>query len=419
MSSFQYTEEIRSIAKIAREASRALAVMSTKHKNRCLESVADALSSNKDAIVAANSKDLEAGVDSGLSSARLDRMQLTIKQIEDMSKALMDIIGLEDPVGKVVSTWFRPNGLEIRRITVPIGVVAMVYEARPTIASDAAGLCLKSGNAVILQGSSDCIRTNNAISEAILEGYRDANFPEHAFQFIPHVSEEATEALLTQDDLISLAIPRGSESFIRNIMKVSTIPVLKHIKGVCHAYIDRAANLEMAAGIILNGKQSPGFSNALESLLIDREIAAEFMPILGSKLKEAEIRMNGDDDVCRLYPDAYPATKDDWGKEYLDLTVSVRIVEDVKEAVKHINKYGSGHSEVIISDNKKAQVYFYDNIDSAVVYVNASTRFTNSIQFGMGAEIGVSTDKIHARGPMGIESLTSYKYIVAGDGQVC
>jgi glutamate-5-semialdehyde dehydrogenase len=336
-----------------------------------------------------------------------------------MAKGLRVVAGLPDPVGKVDSTWLRPNGLEIRRVRVPIGVIAIIYESRPNVTVDAAGLCLKTGNAVFLRGGSESFESNQCLVRIMTEAGGSVGLPPGAVQMVPWTEREVVSQLLRLDQYIDLVIPRGGKGLIRTVVETATMPVIKHYEGVCHIYVDKAADPEMALRIIENAKcQRPATCNAVEKVLIHADIAAEFAPRLGRRLLERRVELRGDPAFCRLVSDAKPATDDDWYAEYLDLILTVGVVDSLEAAIAHITKYGSAHSDAIITANKAAAQQFTTEVDSAAVYVNASTRFTDGGQFGMGAEIGISTDRIHARGPMGLDELTIYKYIVQGNGQI-
>ena len=410
---------LQRLAANAKLAARRLAQISSLQKNRCLEAIASSLSERQASILSANAADMEAGEAQGMNAAMLDRLKLTPARIEEMAKGLRALVGLPDPVGRVDSTWLRPNGLEIRRVRVPIGVIAIIYEARPNVTVDAAGLCLKAGNGVILRGGSEAIRSNLALAEVMSAGLKECDLPEHAIQVVPWTEREVVMQLLKLDQSIDLVIPRGGESLIRTVVENSTIPVIKHYKGVCHIYVDRKADFDMALKIIENAKcQRPGVCNAAEKVLIHQDVAGAFAPRLAELFRRRKVEMRGDARFCALVPDAKAAAEDDWSAEYLDLIITVAVVDDLDAAVNHITTYGSAHSDAIVTDDKSAAVQFTDLVDSAAVYVNASTRFTDGGQFGMGAEIGISTDRIHARGPMGLDELTSYKYVVLGSGQI-
>ncbi len=419
MSQLDLHDQLIAIGQRARAASRRLALLSATQKSRCLEAIADRLIEKQADVLAANAKDMEAGRQKGLTPALLDRLKLTPARIEEMAKGLRALVGLPDPIGRVDSTWLRPNGLEIRKVRVPIGVIAIIYEARPNVTVDSAGLCLKAGNAVILRGGSEAIHSNLVLAGIMAEGLRECDVPEGAVQMIPWTQHEVVNELLKLDTYIDLVMPRGGEGLIRTVVENSRIPVIKHYKGVCHIYVDKDADQNMALRIIENAKcQRPGVCNAVEKVLIHRDVAPEFAAQLALLFKKRNVEMRGDAAFCGLVPDAKPATEEDWYAEYLDLIITVAVVDSLESAVAHIATYGSAHSDAIITQDKAAANAFVDQVDSAAVYVNASTRFTDGAQFGMGAEIGISTDRIHARGPMGVEELTSYKYVVHGTGQV-
>lgn len=419
MTDFIHQAEIIEMGRQAKVAARALALLQSNKKKRCLEAMAEAIMDGQKQLRTANAMDMEAGREKGLNNAMLDRLELTPERISGMAKGLQALVGLEDPAGREESTWIRPNGLRIRKVRVPIGVIGIIYEARPNVTADAAGLCLKAGNAVFLRGGSEALHSNQAIVDALHEGLRSAKVPEAAVQLLPWPDRQAVDAMLRMDEFIDLIIPRGGEGLIRKVVETSTIPVIKHYKGVCHVYVDAAADLDMALAIVENGKcQRPGVCNAVETVLIHKDIAAEFAPRMARLLESQGVDLRGCTEFMRLVPDATSATEQDWYEEYLDLILSVKIVDSVEAAVDHIARYGSGHSDAIVTENKNAASAFTDGVDSAAVYVNASTRFTDGGQFGMGAEIGISTDRIHARGPMGIDELTTYKYVIDGTGQI-
>ena len=411
--------ELLELGRRAKTAARQLAQLSASQKNRCLEVIADRLMNEQERILTANAEDLENGRRKGLNAALLDRLKLTPARIGEMARGLRALVGLPDPIGRVDSSWLRPNGLEIRRVRVPIGVIAIIYEARPNVTVDAAGLCLKAGNAVVLRGGSEAIRSNLCLAAIMQAGLDAGGAPEGAVQMVPWTDRACVNQLLKLDRFVDLVIPRGGESLIRTVVENSTIPVIKHYKGVCHIYVDQAANQEMALAIIENAKcQRPGTCNAAEKVLMHRDIAAVFAPRVADLFRKRQVEMRGDPAFCRLVPDAKPATTEDWTTEYLDLIITVAVVDSLDAAIAHIAMHGSAHSDAIVTQDKDAAMRFTEQVDSAAVYVNASTRFTDGGQFGMGAEIGISTDRIHARGPMGLEELTSYKYIVLGNGQV-
>ncbi len=407
------------MGRAARAAGRRLALVPEAQKNRALNAMAEALAARQAEILAANAEDMAAAKAAGLSEAMLDRLLLTPQRVAAMADGLRALVALPDPVGKLDSATTRPNGLEIRRVRVPIGVIAILYESRPNVTVDAAGLCLKAGNATILRGGSESIRSNLALAAAMLDGLRSAGLPETAVQVVPWTERAAVTQLLKLDRYIDLVIPRGGEGLIRAVVENSRIPVIKHYKGVCHVYVDRAADPKMALAIIENAKcQRPGVCNAAEKVLLHREIAAVFAPELAAMFRRRKVEMRGDDAFCALVPDAKPATATDWDEEYLDLVITVAVVDSLGAAVAHIAEHSSGHSEAIVTEDAAAARAFTAQVDSAAVYVHASTRFTDGGEFGMGAEIGISTDRIHARGPMGLEELTTYKYVVQGSGQI-
>ncbi len=419
MAESDFADELAEMGRRAKAASRELYNMPGVQKNRCLEAIAAEITADQDNILAANEKDMEAARERGLNSAVLDRLSLTEKRLQKMTKGLRTLVGLQEPVGREDATWLRPNGLKIRRVRVPIGVIAIIYEARPNVTADAAGLCLKSGNAVFLRGGSESINSNKAIVDAMRRGGEKAGLPEGAVQLMPWTEREAVNELLQMDDKIDLVIPRGGEGLIRTVVQKSTIPVIKHYKGVCHVYVHEDADQDMALKIIENAKcQRPGVCNAAETVLIHSDIAETFAPRMAASLEEKGVRLKGDEAFCKMVPSAESASDEDWRTEFLDLILNVGVVDSAEQAIEHITEYGSEHSDSIVTSSKKAANYFTENLDSAAVYVNASTRFTDGGEFGMGAEIGVSTDHIHARGPMAIDELTIYKYVVNGQGQI-
>ncbi len=403
----------------ARIASRFLATASTALKNKCLLAMADALEKEKEVIQEANAKDIEAGEASGLSGAMLDRLRLTDARLKSTAEGLRVAAGLEDPVGRIISSTLRPNGLKIDKVSVPIGVIGIIYESRPNVTVDATGLCVKAGNAVILRGGSEAIHSNVALAHCLDRAAISAGMPEGAAQLLPWTDREAVSILLKMDEYVDLIIPRGGEGLIRAVVEQSTIPVIKHYKGVCHVYVDADADEDMALRIAENAKcQRPGVCNAIETLLIHESIAPSFAPKVAERLEKRGVELRGNDRFRELVPSALPASEEDWSEEYLDLVLSVAVVPSLEVAVDHINRYGSGHSDAIVTANPEAAENFLAAVDSSTVYVNASTRFTDGAEFGMGAEIGISTDKLHARGPMALPELTTYKYVVRGDGQI-
>jgi len=412
-------EQVLKIGADAKAASRELAKLSTRKKNAILEAMADELDARRDTIKEENAKDLSAGKEAGLSPAMLDRLELTDARIDGMIKGLRDVAVLNDPVGDEISTWNRPNGLEIRKVRVPIGVIGIIFESRPNVTCDAAALCFKTSNAVILRGGKEAIHSNLAIARALEAGGSTKGMPSNAIQLIPTTDREAVKVMCQMTDYLDLIIPRGGESLIKAVTEMAHVPVIKHYKGVCHTYIDASADLGMAWRIAENAKcQRPGVCNAMETLLVHKDIADGFLPKMGEILGTRGVEIRGDETVCKLITEARPASEDDWYEEYLDLILAVRVVEDIDQAIAHINQYGSGHSDAIVTQDEKSEKAFLAEVDSSSVYVNASTRFTDGAEFGMGAEIGISTDKLHARGRMGLEELTTYKFVIQGKGQI-
>lgn len=402
-----------------KEASRKLALVDTAAKDKALIAMGKALTKNAAFILAENRKDIAAAKSADLSSAMIDRLTLDSSKLIGMAKSLFEIARLEDPIGKVLETRKRPNGLLIKKVTVPIGVVLIIYESRPNVTSDSVGLCLKSSNAVILRGGKEAIRSNLAIYSVLRKELERSGLPEDSISMISDTDRAIVDMFLQKTGLIDLVMPRGGESLINEVTKKSRIPVIKHYKGVCHTYVDAIADLDMAQDICFNAKvQRPGVCNAMETMLVNRKIARRFLPGMIKRFKAAGVEIRGCSETKRIVGGIKSATEDDWYTEYLDLILSVKVVKDIDEAINHIMKYGSYHSDAIVTKNKKNAGKFLREVDSAAVYVNASTRFTDGGQFGKGAEIGISTDKIHARGPMGLEELVSYKYVVWGNGQV-
>ena len=403
----------------AKRASRAAALASTDQKDAAILGMAGAIRRERGAIKAANQRDLAAGRDSGLSSAMLDRLELTDDRIESMAKGLEVVAALRDPVGEVVDGFVRPNGLRIQKVRVPIGVVFMVYESRPNVTADAASLCLKAGNAVILRGGKEAIQSNLAIHRVLAASLAKAGLDENCIQLIETTDREAVTVALHAEGLIDVVIPRGGEGLIRAVAENATIPVIKHYKGVCHTYVDAAVDLDMAKDICINAKvQRPGTCNAMETLLVHQAVAGAFLPDIVAALAQEGVEVRGCARAQALCPSAKPATDADWPEEYLDLILAVKVVDSIDEAIAHIAEHGSSHSDAIVTEDYSAAMQFVREVDSAAVYVNASTRFTDGGEFGMGAEIGISTDKLHARGPMALAELTSYKWVVFGHGQV-
>ncbi len=409
----------------AKAASRALALLRTAEKNNCLLAMADALEQNSIAIQAANTRDMNAGTESGLSSAMLDRLKLDEKRVRAMAQGLREVAALADPVGRTLDERTRPNGLKLRKVSTPIGVVVIIYESRPNVTADAASLCFKSGNATILRGGKEAIHSNRIIAETMVNAARKClpKFPEHAIQVVGTTDREAIRELLSLTQYVDLCMPRGGEGLIRAVAECSKVPVIKHYKGVCHVFVDREADFGMAEEIVMNAKvERPAVCNAMETLLVDRAIAGRFLPAIGERLAQKNVAFRADETARQLLADSggkvQPATEQDWSTEYNDYILNVRVVDDVQQAIDHINQYGSAHSDSIVTRNQARAQQFLNEVDSATVYWNASTRFTDGGEYGMGAEIGISTDKIGARGPMGLEELTTYKWLGFGTGQV-
>jgi len=405
--------------KDAKEASLALVTVSAKEKDAALSKMASNLLKNAGYILSENSKDVALADKKGLSKALVDRLTLTEKRIKEMSDSLEQVASLDDPVGKILRQWRRPNGLMIKKVSVPIGVIGIIYESRPNVTSDCAGLCLKSGNACVLRGGSESINSNLAIHDVITKDLGKTGVPESAVTMIDATDRTAVEVLLKQDGLLDVVIPRGGEGLIRYVAENSLVPVIRHYKGVCHLYVDRDADFGMALDIMLNAKvQRPGVCNAIEKMLVHKGIAREFLPQAARALDDKGVELRGCPETSKILRGIKKATEKDWYEEYLDLILAIKVVKDAEGAISHINKYGSRHSDAIVTKNKETAEKFLREVDSACVYHNASTRFTDGYQFGMGAEIGISTDKIHARGPMALEELCTYKYIILGSGQV-
>lgn len=412
-------EQVRKISEDARQASLAMARLSSDVKNAMLLKMAAALEAGVEQLVSENHKDLETGRMKGLSAAMLDRLMLDQKRIEVVANALREIAALPDPVGEVTKMWKRPNDLMVGKMRIPLGVIGIIYESRPNVTADAAALCLKAGNAVILRGGSEAIHSNLAIA-AVLQGVlREMKIPSAALSLIPFTEREGVLEMLKQEESIDLIIPRGGESLIRFVVENSRIPVIKHYKGVCHIFVDLSADFDKAEEIIINSKvQRPGVCNALETLLIHRDVAAEFVPRIAATLSALGVELRGDEVFCALAPTAKPATEEDWPAEYLELILSCRVVDDMDAAIDHINRYCSLHTESIITSDYSRAQRFIREVNSSCVMVNASTRFADGGELGLGAEIGISTTKLHSFGPMGLEDLTTTKFIVYGDGQV-
>jgi glutamate-5-semialdehyde dehydrogenase len=413
------TELVLRIVERAQSAARQLAKLPSGPKNDALRRMAATLEAEAAALTTLNARDVERARDNGLSSAMIDRLRLTPKRISDMARGLREIAALADPIGEVTHLWRRPNGLEIGMMRVPLGVIAFIYESRPNVTADAAGLCLKSGNAVILRGGSEAIQSNLALSELLSNAAVEAGMPDDALQMIPITDRRAIFELLQMEKYVDLVVGRGGEEFIRTVVEHSRIPVIKHDRGLCHTYIDNEADLAMAAKVAFNAKvQRPSVCNAMETLLVHRDVAPSFLPPFCEQLKAAGVEVRGCPETVGIVSWAIAAKDEDWDTEYLDLILSIRVVDSLDDALAHIVQHSSKLSESIITTNYQKARRFLHEVDSAAVFVNASTRFTDGYEFGFGAELGISTQKLHARGPMGLESLTSLKYIVYGDGQV-
>jgi glutamate-5-semialdehyde dehydrogenase len=407
------------IAKKARNAAGTLARVPTDAKNRVLLRMADELIRQTDILIRENARDLDLARNMGLSAAMMDRLALKENTIMSMAKGLREVAVLPDPVGKVTSMWRRPNGLLVGRMRIPLGVIGIIYESRPNVTADAAALCLKSGNAVILRGGSEAINSNITIARILKSVLKDEAIPEEAIQVIPMTDREAVREMLKLEEYIDLIIPRGGEELIRAVVNESKIPVIKHYKGVCHIFVDVSADFDMAVKLCMNAKtQRPGVCNAMETLLVHQDIADGFLPIMASHFKEAGVILKGCDKTRVILPDIEKAQEDDWYREYLDLMLSVRVVSGIDEAIAHIEKYGSLHTEAIVTGGYESAQRFLNNVNSSTVLVNASTRFSDGFELGLGAEIGISTTKLHAFGPMGLEELTTTKFIIYGNGQV-
>ena len=410
---------IRELASHAKNAAHPLSLVSSKEKNAALKEMARAILKNRALILRENQKDLLAAKTGGFSAALMGRLELNDKKIKGMADSLNQIAHLPDPVGRVIWTRKRPSGLVIKKVGVPIGVILIIYESRPNVTVDCMALCLKSGNSVILKGGSEARHSNRAIFEVLQDAAAKRGMPQGAFQFVPAGDRKDVKVLLGFGGLIDLVIPRGGEGLIREVASISKIPVIKHYKGVCHVFVDKDADLKKATAIVLNAKtQNPGVCNAMETLLVHESVAGNFLPSVARELRAKNVEIRGCEKTRVIVPGVKKANEEDWHAEYLDLILAVRVVKSAQEAMNHIETYGSHHSDAIVTKNKKTARQFSASVDSACVFVNASTRFNDGGEFGMGAEMGISTDKLHARGPMGLEELTSYKYVVLGDGQV-
>lgn len=403
----------------AKEAEKKLMIASTEEKNSALIKISEELIKNAERIIEENKKDLKNGEDNGMAKAMLDRLKLDKERIEGMAKGVRDVVDLPDPVGKVLSTTIRPNGLKIQRVATPIGVIAVIFEARPNVTSDAAALCLKSGNTVILRGGKEAINSNKVIAEIMREAVKEAGMPEDVIQLVDDTSRDSATELMTMNNYVDVLIPRGGSGLIQAVVKNATVPVIETGVGNCHIYVDKDADVEKAVDIVFNAKTSrPSVCNAAESLLIHKDIAENILVKIKEKLDEKDVKLVGDESARNIIKDMGEATDEDWATEYLDYKMSVKVVNSVEEAIEHIYKYSTGHSECIVTENTDTAEQFMNQVDSAAVYVNASTRFTDGGEFGFGAEIGISTQKLHARGPIGLPELQSFKYKIHGDGQI-
>ncbi|MDI6744545.1 MAG: glutamate-5-semialdehyde dehydrogenase [Thermodesulfovibrionales bacterium] len=406
-------------AKAAKEGARLLARASSKEKNNALLKMADALKKRKAELIKENKKDIAFAEKKGLSKAMIDRLALNEKRINEMAQGLIEVAALSDPVGEVIKMWQRPNGMVVGKMRVPIGVIGIIYESRPNVTADATSLCLKAGNAVILRGGSEAINSNKAIVKILRDVAKTAGLDENAITFIDIPEREAIMEMLKLEGIVDLIIPRGGEGLIRAVTANSRIPVLKHYKGVCHVFVDRDADLKMAEDICFNAKvQRPGTCNAMETMLVDKKVVKAFLPSMIKRFKDAKVSLKGCPETRKIDKSIAIVNEDDLYMEYLDLILNVRVVKDMDEAMEHIAKYSSAHSDAVVTENYEKAMRFLKEVDSSAVFVNASTRLNDGYQFGLGAEIGISTDKIHARGPMGLEELTCTKFIVLGDGQI-
>jgi len=403
----------------AKEAEKTLMIASSEKKNQVLKKIAEGLIENTDKIIEANKVDLENGEKNGMAKSMLDRLKLDKERIEGMAKGVLDVATLPEPVGRILSATERPNGLRIEKVSTPIGVIAVIFEARPNVTSDAAALCLKSGNTVILRGGKEAINSNKTIAKVMRQAVKEAGMPEDVIQLVEDTSRESANELMKMNEYVDVLIPRGGAGLIQAVVKNATVPVIETGVGNCHIYIDKNADLKKAVDIVFNAKTSrPSVCNAAESLLIHKDIAKEALVAIKNKLDEKDVTLVGDSKAREIIPDMEKATDADWATEYLDYKMSVKIVDSVEEAIDHIYKYSTGHSECIVTENAGTAEKFMNQVDSAAVYLNASTRFTDGGEFGFGAEIGISTQKLHARGPIGLPELQSFKYKIYGDGQI-
>jgi glutamate-5-semialdehyde dehydrogenase len=408
------------LGRAARAAAKSLAMSSGDERNAALLAAAAALRTNRQSIIEANGRDMTAASSRGLGEAILDRLMLDAGRVEGMARGLEAIAELPDPLGRVTSEWQRPNGLRIQRVAVPLGVIGIIYESRPNVTADAAGLCVKSGNAVILRGGSESFHSSQAIHRCMCDGLEQAGLPAGSVQMIPTTDRAAVGYLLSSmGDWLDVVVPRGGKNLIRRVQDEARVPVIGHLEGICHVYLHAGADVDKAKAITLNAKmRRTGICGAAETLLVDRDAAADLLPGVLAALEDAGCELRGDMTACEIFPGAVPASEDDWGTEYLDAVISVRVVDGIDDAIEHIARYGSGHTECIVTEDDTAASEFFNRVDSAILLQNASTQFADGGEFGMGAEIGIATGRVHARGPVGAEQLTSYKYVVRGNGQV-
>ncbi len=414
-----FTTEVKGMARKAREASRLLAQLSTAAKNKALLAMAEGLERHQERLMKENRKDLAAGEKAHLSPSLIDRLRLTPSVIQGMAEGLREVARLPDPVGEIIRMWKRPNGLTVGRMRIPLGVIGIIYESRPNVTADASGLCLKSGNSVILRGGSEAFHSNQAIGQLLRNVLVETGLPREAIQIFPHTDREAIREMLQLEGDIDLVIPRGGEELIRFVTRHSKIPVIKHYKGVCHVFVDETADLEMATRVCLNAKvQRPGVCNAMETLLVHQKVANRFLPKVAKALQREGVELRGCSQTRKILSHIKEAREEDWAQEYLDLILSVKVVKGIEEAAEHIARYGSSHTEAIITSDYRNAQRFLGEVNSSCVLVNASTRFNDGFELGLGAEIGISTSKLHAFGPMGLEELTTTKFIVYGEGQV-
>lgn len=412
-------QTIKEMAQAAKDAAKEMAKCSSVQKNEVLLKIADKIEAEASYIKEENEKDLEYAREKGLSDAMIDRLTVKDSTIRSMAEGLREVARLNDPVGSLTGSWLRPNGLQVSKMRIPLGVIGIIYESRPNVTIDAAGLCFKAGNAVILRGGSEALHSNQILAGIVSAALGETGLPEKAVQLVPFREREAVNELLKQEEYIDLIIPRGGEGLIRFVVEHSTIPVLKHYKGVCHVYVDDGANIDMAKDICFNAKvQRPGVCNAMETMLVHRLIAREFLPEMADRFDEAGVELRGCSETWRILRNIKEAENVDWSEEYLDLILAVKVVNNMREAIEHIAKYSSKHTEAIVTSDYERAMTFLREVDSSVVLVNASTRFNDGGQLGLGAEIGISTSKLHAFGPMGVEELTTTKFVVLGDGQI-